>query len=218
MSGRRRNSGTLPGRRRLTFESRTFPKFWPDTESFESRGERSRKDSVYRDYTNFAGAGEPGRFICLAQCSRTSGGRSQRSVSGKLVCRCIVVGLVFVVVLNFRLLPLSYLVVDASLSDEKRKKLLWTVELWRIVLMHYTPILFFFLWTMWRTHTTTEAVPRRLSTIPQIHNNKASTFPVLLLYDLFNELSGKGEVPAFAILTTYLLIDLIDIITPISHV
>jgi hypothetical protein len=64
-------------------------------------------------------------------------------VSGKLVCRCIVVGLVFVVVLNFRLLPLSSPVVDASLYDEKRKKLLWTVELWRIVLMHYTPILFF---------------------------------------------------------------------------
>ena len=121
MSGRRRNSGTLPGSRRLTFESRTFPKFWPDTESFESREKRSRKDSVYRDYTNFAGAGEPGRFICLAQCSRTSGGRSQRSVSGKLVCRCIVVGLVFVVVLNFRLLPLSSPVVDASLSDEKEK-------------------------------------------------------------------------------------------------
>ena len=57
MSGRRRNSGTLPGSRRLTFESRTFPKFWPDTESFESREVRSRKDSVYRDYTNFAGAG-----------------------------------------------------------------------------------------------------------------------------------------------------------------
>ena len=63
---------------------------------------------------------------------------------GKLVGRCIVVGLVFVVVLNFRLLPLSSPVVDASLYDEKRKKLLWTVELWRIVLMHYTPILFFF--------------------------------------------------------------------------
>ena len=63
---------------------------------------------------------------------------------GKLVGRCIVVGLVFVVVLNFRLLPLSYLVVDASLSDEKRKKLLWTVELWRIVLMHHTTIHFFF--------------------------------------------------------------------------
>ena len=41
--------------------------------------------------------------------------------SGKLVCRCIVVGLVFVVVLNFRLLPLSSPVVDASLSDEKEK-------------------------------------------------------------------------------------------------
>ena len=84
MSGRRRDSGTLPGSRRLTFESRTFPKFWPDTESFESRGERSRKDSVYRDYTNFAGAGEPGRFICLAQCPRTSGGRSQRSGEWKI--------------------------------------------------------------------------------------------------------------------------------------
>ena len=42
-------------------------------------------------------------------------------VSGKLVCRCIVVGLVFVVVLNFRLLPLSSPVVDASLYDEKEK-------------------------------------------------------------------------------------------------
>ena len=42
-------------------------------------------------------------------------------VSGKLVCRCIVVGLIFVVVLNFRLLPLSSPVVDASLSDEKEK-------------------------------------------------------------------------------------------------
>jgi hypothetical protein len=71
---------------------------------------------------------------------------------------------------------------------------------------------------MWRRHTTTEAVPRRLSTIPQIHNNKASTFPVLLPDELFNELSGKGEVPAFAILTADLLIDLIYIITPISHV
>ena len=40
---------------------------------------------------------------------------------GKLVGRCIVVGLVFVVVLNFRLLPLSSPVVDASLSDEKEK-------------------------------------------------------------------------------------------------
>ena len=76
----------------------------------------------------------------------------------------------------------------------------------------------FVLWRMWRRHTTTEAVPRRLSTIPQIHNNKASTFPVLLPDELFNELSGKGEVPAFAILTADLLIDLIDIITPISHV
>ena len=139
-------------------------------------------------------------------------------VSGKLVCRCIVVGLVFVVVLNFRLLPLSSPVVDASLYDEKRKKLLWTVELWRIVLMHYTPILFFFLWRMWRTNTTTEVGRTQFSTIPQIHNNKASTFPVLLSDDLFNELPGKGEVPAFAVLTTYLLVNLVDIITPISHV
>lgn len=135
---------------------------------------------------------------------------------GKLVGRCIVVGLYSIVVLDFWLSPLSSPVVDASLYDEKRKNVLWTVELWRIVLMHYTPILF--LWRMWRRHTTTEAVPRRLSTIPQIHNNKASTFPVFLSDDLFNELPGKGEVPAFAILTTYLLINLVDIITPISHV
>ena len=144
MSGRRRNSGILPGSRRLTFESRTFPKFWPDTESFESRGERSRKDSVYRDYTNFTGAGEPGRFICLAQCPRTSGGRSQRSGEWKISmplhrCRALLC-------CRIELLapPLECPVVDASLYDEKRKKLLWTVELWRIVLMHYTPILFFF--------------------------------------------------------------------------
>ena len=144
MSGRRRNSGTLPGSRRFTFESRTFPKFWPDTESFESRGERSRKDSVYRDYTNFAGAESLADLsVWLSVRERPVDARNG-PVSGKLVCRCIVVGLVFVVVLNFRLLPLSSPVVDASLYDEKRKKLLWTVELWRIVLMHYTPILFFF--------------------------------------------------------------------------
>lgn len=144
MSGRRRNSGTLPGSRRLTFESRTFPKFWPDTESFESRGERSRKDSVYRDYTNFAGAGEPGRFICLAQCLRTSSGRSQRSGECEISmplhsCRALLCCRI-----ELQALPLACPVVDASLYDEKRKKLLWTVELWRIVLMHYTPILFFF--------------------------------------------------------------------------
>lgn len=169
MSGRRRNSGTLPGSRRLTFESRTFPKFWPDTESFESRGERSRKDSVYRDYTNFTGAGEPGRFICLAQCPRTSGGRSQRSESWKISmplhrCRALLC-------CRIELLapPLSCPVVDASLSGEKGNKSLWTVELWRIVLMHYTPILFFFLWRMWKRHTITEGYPRRVSTIPQIH-------------------------------------------------
>ena len=168
MSGRRRNSGTLPGSRRLTFESRTFPKFWPDTESFESRGERSRKDSVYRDYTNFAGAGEPGRFICLAQCPRTSGGRSQRSGEWKISmplhrCRAVLC-------CRIELLapPLECLVVDASLYDEKRKKLLWTVELWRIALMYYTPILSF-LWRMWKRHATTGVYPRRVSTIPQIH-------------------------------------------------
>ena len=169
MSGRRRDSGTLPDSRRFTFESRTFPKFWPDTESFESRGERSRKDSVYRDYTNFAGAGEPGRFICLAQCPRTSSGRSQRSGSWKIswpLHRCRVL-----LCCRIELLapPLECPVVDASLSGEKGNKLLWTVELWRIVLMHYTPILFFFLWRMWKRHTTTGGYPRRVSTIPQIH-------------------------------------------------
>ena len=81
--------------------------------------------------------------VWLSVCERPVDARNG-PVSGKLVCRCIVVGLVFVVVLNFRLPPLACPVVDASLYDEKRKKLLWTVELWRIVLMHYTPILFFF--------------------------------------------------------------------------
>ena len=143
MAGRRRNSGTLPGSRKLTFESRTFPKFWPDTESFESCGERSRKDSVYRDYTNFAGAGEPGRFICLAQCPRTSGGRSQRSGEWKISmplhrCRALLCCRIELLAPS-----LECPVVDASLSGEKGNKLLWTVELWRIVLMHYTPILFF---------------------------------------------------------------------------
>lgn len=91
MSGRRRNSGTLPGSRRFTFESRTFPKFWPDTESFESRGERSRKDSVYRDYTNFQ---EPERqadlSVCLSVCERPVDARNG-PVNAKLVCRCIAV-------------------------------------------------------------------------------------------------------------------------------
>lgn len=139
-------------------------------------------------------------------------------VSGKLVCRCIVVGLVFVVVLNFRLLPLSSPVVGASLSDEKEKMYCGPWNCGDSYVSFHRSISFFVLWRMWRRHTTTEAVPRRLSTIPQIHNNKASTFPVLLSDDLFNELPGKGEVPAFAILTTYLLINLVDIITPISHV
>lgn len=106
MSGRRRDSGTLPDSRRFTFESRTFPKFWPDTESFESRGERSRKDSVYRDYTNFQ---EPERQADLSAWlsvrERPVDARNG-PVNAKLVCRCIAVGPVFVVVLNFRLLPL----------------------------------------------------------------------------------------------------------------
>lgn len=140
MSGRRRNSGTLPGSRRLTFESRTFPKFWPDTESFESRGERSRKDSVYRDYTNFAGAGEPGRFICLAQCPRTSGGRSQRSGECEISMPLHAVRLVFVVGLILWLSPLSSPVFIASLSDEKGK------------------CISLLLWRMWRTNTTREVI------------------------------------------------------------
>ena len=91
-----------------------------------------------------------------------------------------------------------------------------------IVEIHAYPFivvfLSFVLWRLWKQHTTTEIVPRRYSTIPQIHNNKASTFPVLFLDDLFNELPGKSEVPAFAILAANFLIDLIYIISPISHV
>ena len=62
-------------------------------------------------------------------------------VSGKLVCRCIVVGPCFVVGLNFRLPPLACPVFVASLSDEKGKV-----------------FLFSFLWRMWRTNTTTEVI------------------------------------------------------------
>ena len=176
MAGRRRNSGTLPGSRRFTFESRTFPKFWPDTESFESRGERSRKDSVYRDYTNFTGTGEPGRFICLSQCPRTSGGRSQRSGSWKISmplhrCRALLC-------CRIELLapPLECPVVDASLSGEKGNKLLWTVELWRIVLMHYTPILFFFCGECGNAIHQQEAIQGRF---PQFHKSTTlSSVPI----------------------------------------
>ena len=105
MSGRRRNSGILPGSRRLTFESRTFSKFWPDTESFESRGERSRKDSVYRDYTNFTILilQEPESLadlsVWLSARERPVDARNGPD-RGKLVCRCIAVGPYFVVGLN----------------------------------------------------------------------------------------------------------------------
>ena len=86
-------------------------------------------------------AGETGRFICLSQCPRTSGGRSQRSGECEIsmplqrcrACLCCrsdlkasaLVGPVFV----------------ASLSDEKGKV-----------------FLFSFLWRMWRTNTTTEVI------------------------------------------------------------
>ena len=97
MTGRRRNSGTLPGSRRFTFESRTFPKFWPDTESFESRGERSRKDSVYRDYTNFPGAESLADLsVWLSVRERPVDARNGPD-RGKLVCRCIAIGPYFVV-------------------------------------------------------------------------------------------------------------------------
>ncbi len=188
MSGRRRNSGTLPGSRRFTFESRTFSKFWPDTESFESRGERSRKDSVYRDYTNFTGAGEPGRFICLAQCLRTSGGRSQRSGSWKI---------------SWPLPPLSGLTL---------------MSCWPFGFRPCHAQLLTLRFPMKRKMIVDCGLVEVNSTVPQIHNNRASTFPVLLLDELFYELPDKSEVPAFAILSTDFLIDLIYIISPISHI
>ena len=160
MSGRRRNSGTLPGSRRFTFESRTFPKFWPDTESFESRGERSKKDSVYRDYTNFQ---EPERqadlSVCLSVCERPVDARNG-PVNAKLVCRCIVVRIVFVVGLN--LLPPTPSSPVLSLRFPMKKKKCIVDR--GIVEIHTYPFivvfLSFVLWRLWRQHTTTEIVPR----------------------------------------------------------
>ena len=158
MSGRRRYYGTLPGSRRLTFESRTFPKFWPDTESFESRGERSRKDSVYRDYTNFAGAGELGRFICLAQCPRTSGGRSQRSGEWKISMPLHAVRLVFVVGLNSRFPPLSSPVLSLRFPMKREKGIVDRGIVDTLMYSFTVVFLFSFLWRMWRTNTTTEVI------------------------------------------------------------
>ena len=216
MSGRRRNSGTLPGSRRLTFESRTFPKFWPDTESFESRGERSRKDSVYRDYTNFAGDGEPGRFIYLAQCPRTSGGRSQRSGEWKISmplhrCRALLC-------CRIELLapPLECLVVDASLSGEKGNKLLWTVELWRIVLMHYTPILFFFV-----ENVETPYNNRRLFK-EGFHNSTNPLlflpYPFHLLQQFLESITMKGKVSSLILRRRKNVMKRIEVVLVIGHV
>ena len=216
MAGRRRDSGTLPGSRRFTFESRTFPKFWPDTESFESRGERSRKDSVYRDYTNFTGAGEPGRFICLAQCPRTSGGRSQRSGEWKISmplhrCRALLC-------CRFELLapPLECPVVDASLSGEKGNKLLWTVELWRIVLMHYTPILFFFV-----ENVETPYNNRRLSK-EGFHNSTNPLlflpYPFHLLQQFLESITMKGKVSSLLLRCRQNVVKRIEVVLVIRHI
>ena len=141
MPGRRRNSGTLPGSRRLTFESRTFPKFWPDTESFESRGSGREKIQyigtilILQEPESLASLS-----VWLSARERPVDARNG-PVSGKLVCRCIAVRIVIVVGLILRLPPLSSPVFIASLSDEKGKV-----------------FLFSFLWRMWRTNTTTGVI------------------------------------------------------------
>ena len=151
MSGRRRNSGTLPGSRRLTFESRTFPKFWPDTESFESRGSGREKIQYIGTILILQ---EPESLadlpVWLSVRERPVDARND-PVSGKLVCRCIAVGPCLVVVMNFRLLPLACPVVDASLSDEKRNNVLWIVELWRVLLL-FLHRYFSFLWRIWNKY------------------------------------------------------------------
>ena len=107
MSGRRRNSGTLPGSRRLTFESRTFPKFWPDTESFESRGSGREKIQyigtilILQEPESLASLS-----VWLSARERPVDARNG-PVSGKLVCRCIAVGPYFVIGLNCWLRPWS---------------------------------------------------------------------------------------------------------------
>ena len=137
-------------------------------------------------------------------------------VSGKLVCRCIVVGPYFVVVLNFRLPPLACPVVDASLYDEKRKKLLWTVELWRIVLMHYTPILFFFV-----ENVETPYNNRRLSK-EGFHN---STNPLLflphpfhLLQQFLESITVKGKVSSLLLRCRQNVMKRIEVVLVIGHI
>ena len=72
-------------------------------------------------------AGETGRFICLSQCPRTSGGRSQRSGECEIsmpphrcqACLCC----------RSELLPLQAPLLTLRFPM-KKKKVLWTVELW----------------------------------------------------------------------------------------
>ena len=104
-------------------------------ELFQSFGpilNRSRAAGSGREKIQYIGiilisrAGETGRFICLSQCLRTSGGRSQRSGECEISMPLHAVRLVFVVGLFLRLPPLSSPVFIASLSDEKGKVFLFS--------------------------------------------------------------------------------------------
>ena len=104
-------------------------------ELFQSFGpilNRSRAAGSGREKIQYIGiilisrAGETGRFICLSQCPRTSGGRSQRSGECEISMPLHAVRLVFVVGLILRLPPLSSPVFIASLSDEKGKVFLFS--------------------------------------------------------------------------------------------
>jgi hypothetical protein len=68
----------------LPLSPELFQSFGPILNRSRAAGSGREKIQYTGNYTNFAGAGEPGRFICPAQCPRTSGGRSQRSGEWKI--------------------------------------------------------------------------------------------------------------------------------------
>lgn len=112
--------------------------------------------------------------------------------------------------------PLKCPVVDASLSGEKGNKLLWTVELWRIVLMHYTPILFFFV-----ENVETPYINRRLSK-EGFHNSTNPLlflpYPLHLLQQFLESIAVKGKVSSFLLRCRQNVVKRIEVVLVIRHV
>ena len=112
--------------------------------------------------------------------------------------------------------PLECLVVDASLSGEKGNKLLWTVELWRIVLMHYTPILFFFV-----ENVETPYNNRRLFK-EGFHNSTNPLlflpYPFHLLQQFLESITVKGKVSSFLLRCRQNVVKRIEVVLVIGHI